>query len=145
MHEMAQAIAPTMPEDKPRYLMGVGTPKDLIIGIDAGIDMFDCVIPTRNARNGLLYTSQGELSIEQAQYTIDDNVLDPNCGCSTCQHYSRAYLRHLFMNNEILASRLHTYHNLYFFNDLIKRARKAIEVNSWLEFKTSFLNSSGGS
>jgi queuine tRNA-ribosyltransferase len=134
MHEMARSIAPLMPSDKPRYLMGVGTPLDLLVAIDAGVDMFDCVIPTRNARNGLLYTSQGTISIKQAQFTRDEKPLDPECGCNTCQNYSRAYLRHLFMNNEILASRLHTFHNLYFYNALIKKCRSAIEEGTWARF-----------
>jgi len=101
--------------------------------------MFDCVIPTRNARNGALFTSQGTISIKQAQYTKDELPLDPECTCSTCRHYSRAYLRHLFINNEILASRLHTYHNLYFYHSLIKQARKAIEDGQWKLFFDNYL------
>jgi queuine tRNA-ribosyltransferase len=134
MREMANKVAPMLPKDKPRYLMGVGTPLDLLIAINAGIDMFDCVIPTRNARNGLLYTSHGTISIKQAQYLNDGGPLDPECDCSTCTQYSRAYLRHLFMNNEILASRLHTYHNLYFYNGFIEKCRAALDDGRWNEF-----------
>jgi queuine tRNA-ribosyltransferase len=134
MHQMANEVVPLLPQEKPRYLMGVGTPLDLLIGINAGVDMFDCVIPTRNARNGALYTSQGIASIKQAQYIKDAGPLDPQCECPTCRQYSRAYLRHLFINNEILASRLHTYHNLFFYNALIKQARVAIESGQWKSF-----------
>jgi queuine tRNA-ribosyltransferase len=134
MHELVSAIGPQLPEDKPHYLMGVGTPYDLLVGINNGIDMFDCVLPTRNARNGSIFTSQGALSIKQARYAEDPKPLDPECSCSTCKNYSRAYLRHLFMNNEILASRLHTFHNLYFYNSLIKHARQAIKENTWPDF-----------
>ena len=131
MNRMVEAVAPLLPQDKPHYLMGVGKPQDLIRSIGQGIDMFDCVIPTRNARNGLIYTWQGELSIKQAQYREDARPLDPNCQCKTCRHYSRAYLRHLYTNNEILSSRLLTYHNLYFYQDLVAQARKAIEENRY--------------
>lgn len=136
MHEMTKTLGPQLPEDKPRYLMGVGTPLDLLVAIDSGIDMFDCVIPTRNARNGALYTSKGVLSIKQAQYTEDPSPLDENCECSTCRNYSRGYLRHLFVNNEILASRLHTFHNLFFYQNFIKRCRQAIEAGNWSDFFT---------
>jgi queuine tRNA-ribosyltransferase len=134
MHEMTSKLGPLLPEEKPHYLMGVGTPLDLLIGINSGIDMFDCVMPTRMARNGSLFTSKGQINIKQAQYSNDPKPLDENCPCPTCTNYSRAYLRHLFVNNEILASRLHTYHNLFFYNDLMKKCRKAIEEDRWSEF-----------
>jgi queuine tRNA-ribosyltransferase len=134
MHEMTQALGPLLPKDLPHYLMGVGTPLDLLVGINSGIDMFDCVMPTRMARNGALFTSQGMVNIKQAQYVEDDRPLDPQCACSTCTHYSRAYLRHLFVNNEILASRLNTYHNLFYYNDLMNKSRKAIEEGAWSKF-----------
>ena len=134
MHEMVEAVAPFLPQNKPRYLMGVGTPRDLIVAINSGVDMFDCVIPTRNARNGSLFTSEGVLIIKQAQYADDPRPLDPSCSCSTCRNYSRAYLRHLYVNNEILASRLHTFHNLFFYNSLIQKCREAIEKGQWEEF-----------
>jgi queuine tRNA-ribosyltransferase len=134
MHEMTQALGPKLPRELPHYLMGVGTPLDLLVGIDSGIDMFDCVMPTRMARNGALFTSEGTVNIKQAQYVNDIGPLDPKCPCPTCRNYSRAYLRHLFVNNEILASRLHTYHNLFFYNELIQKSRKAIEEDRWPQF-----------
>lgn len=140
MHEMTNHIFPLLPENKPHYLMGVGTPLDLLVGINAGVDMFDCVIPTRNARNGSCFTSKGIISIKQAQFITDSEPLDPNCSCKVCKGYSKGYLRHLFINNEILSSRLLTYHNLYFYNDLIKQARKAIETDTWQSFFNTWRN-----
>jgi queuine tRNA-ribosyltransferase len=134
MHEMASKLGPLLPKGKPHYLMGVGTPLDLLIGINSGIDMFDCVMPTRMARNGGLFTSQGMINIKKAEFTEDGAPLDPECSCSTCAHYSRAYLRHLFMNNEILGSRLNTYHNLYFYHSLVKNARAALDEDRWSQF-----------
>ncbi len=134
MHEMVAKLGPLMPQDKPHYLMGVGTPLDLLIGINSGIDMFDCVMPTRMARNGSLFTSRGQVNIKQAQYLEAEEPLDPQCPCPTCGHYSKAYLRHLFINNEILSSRLLSYHNLFFYNNLIEGARAAIEEDRWPKF-----------
>jgi len=139
MHELLPDIAPLMPENKPRYLMGVGTPLDLIISIDAGVDMFDCVLPTRVARNGTLFTSQGKISIKRQQYREDDTPLDPECDCYTCKNYSRAYLRHLFLSGEILGSRLNTIHNIYFYMNLMKQAREALEQDRWPEFRDDCL------
>jgi len=119
--------APLMPGDKPRYLMGVGTPQDLLAGIAAGVDMFDCVLPTRCARNGLLFTSQGRLTIRNAAFQDDERPIDPACACSTCRTFSRAYLRHLFRSGELLGLRLNTLHNLHYFLDLMAGARGAIE------------------
>ena len=119
--------------------MGVGDPEDLLEGIEAGIDMFDCVLPTRNARNGSLFTSRGKISIKQNQYKEDPEPLDPDCACSTCKNYSRAYLRHLFKSNEILGVRLNTYHNLFFYLTLIKGARAAVKDQHFPEFKKDFL------
>ncbi|HEX7624064.1 MAG TPA: tRNA guanosine(34) transglycosylase Tgt, partial [Anaeromyxobacteraceae bacterium] len=119
--------APLLPRHKPRYLMGVGTPQDLLAGIAAGIDMFDCVLPTRCARNGLLFTSQGRLTIRNAAFQDDERPVDPACACSTCRTFSRAYLRHLFRSGELLGLRLNTLHNLHYFLDLMAGARKAIE------------------
>ncbi|OFZ29689.1 MAG: tRNA guanosine(34) transglycosylase Tgt [Bdellovibrionales bacterium RIFCSPHIGHO2_01_FULL_40_29] len=139
MHELLPEIAPRMPENKPRYLMGVGTPLDLIISIDAGVDMFDCVLPTRVARNGTLFTWQGKLSIKRQQYREDAGPLDPECDCYTCKNYSRAYLRHLFLSGEILGSRLNTIHNVYFYMKLMERARTAIESDQWAKFRDDCL------
>lgn len=135
MHELMPQIAPLMPENKPRYLMGVGTPLDLILSIDAGIDMFDCVLPTRVARNGTLYTWQGKISIKRQEYKEDPGSLDPDCDCYTCKNYSKAYLRHLFMSGEILGSRLNTIHNLHFYMTVMKKAREALDENRWPEYR----------
>lgn len=120
-------LLPNMPINKPRYLMGVGTPIDLVEGVLRGIDMFDCVMPTRNARNGHLFTSQGIVRIRNSRYRNDTTPLDPNCGCYTCSHYSRAYLHHLDRCKEILGLRLNTIHNLYYYQHLMQSLRKAIE------------------
>lgn len=135
MHEQVKVIGPQMPKDKPRYLMGVGTPLDLILCVDAGIDMFDCVMPTRTARNGTLYTWQGKVSIKRNEYRLDSNPLDPECECYTCENYSKAYLRHLFMSGEILSARLNTIHNLHFYLNLMKKAREAIQSGEWPAFR----------
>ena len=119
--------------------MGVGDPTDLLEGIEAGVDMFDCVMPTRNARNGLLFTSHGKISIKQSRFRQDPGPLDTECECPTCKNYSRAYLQHLFKSGEILGARLNTYHNLYFFISLVKHARKAIIKKNFTNFKKAFL------
>ncbi len=150
MYRVTRHIAPRMPSDLPRYLMGVGEPRDLLEGVEAGVDMFDCVLPTRNARNGSLFTSHGKISIKQARFREDSKPLDPECQCNTCQHYSRAYLRHLYLSGEILGMRLNTLHNLHFFLNLMKNARNAILENRFAAFKKEFLEgyqqdiSSGG-
>ncbi len=126
MYEVLDAVAHELPADRPRYLMGVGTPLDLVAGIEAGIDMFDCVMPTRNARNGMLFTSQGKVVIRHARHRTDTGPLDPACACDCCQKYSRAYLRHLHQCGEILFSRLATLHNLTYYLNLVTRAREAI-------------------
>jgi queuine tRNA-ribosyltransferase len=126
--------APLLPKDKPRYLMGVGTPIDLVTCVASGIDMFDCVLPTRTARNGLLYTSEGKVVIKNAAYAKDPRPIDPNCACYTCRNFSRAYLRHLFVAKEILAMRLNTIHNLRYFLDLMAQARTAIEQDRYASF-----------
>nr|WP_253696721.1 tRNA guanosine(34) transglycosylase Tgt [Bdellovibrio bacteriovorus] len=139
MHELLPDVAPKMPANKPRYLMGVGTPTDLIIAIDSGIDMFDCVMPTRVARNGTIFTWRGKVSIKRSEYREDSSPLDPECDCYTCRNYTKAYLRHLFLSGEILGSRLNTIHNIYFYMKLMERARKAIEEGRWEEFRNDCL------
>jgi queuine tRNA-ribosyltransferase len=119
--------------------MGVGTPEDLVNGVAAGIDMFDCVMPTRNARNGTLFTSLGKVSIKTAKFAADDRPLDPNCSCVTCTTVSRAYLRHLYVNDEIAASVYNTIHNLSFYLDLMRSIRQAIASNSFWSFREAFL------
>ena len=127
--------APLLPADKPRYLMGVGTPLDILDGIEAGIDMFDCVLPTRNARNGTLFTSQGKVNIKRAQYREDDSPLDPACDCYTCRTFSKAYLRHLYVAKELLSYRLNTIHNLAYFLRLARQAREHLRTGGFAAFK----------
>ncbi|HEV7237630.1 MAG TPA: tRNA guanosine(34) transglycosylase Tgt [Thermoanaerobaculia bacterium] len=140
MFEIVDHTAPLLPADKPRYLMGVGTPEDLVNGVAAGIDMFDCVMPTRNARNGSLFTSFGKIHIKNAKYAADERPLDPNCDCVTCTTVSRAYLRHLYANDEIAASVYNTIHNLSFYLDLMEAIRQAIASNSYHSFREGFLS-----
>jgi queuine tRNA-ribosyltransferase len=128
-----------LPKDRPRYLMGVGRPQDIIAGVIRGIDMFDCVMPTRNARNGYLFTSQGVLKIRNARYERDIRPIDPACGCPACRNYSRAYIKHLERCNEILGARLMTMHNLHFYQHLMQGLRDAIEVGSLESFVSEFL------
>ena len=135
MYETLAVTAPFLPEDKPRYLMGVGTPEDLVYGVRCGIDMFDCVMPTRNARNGSLFTTTGGIKIRNAQYKTDFTPLDPSCICYTCQHFTRAYIRHLHLENEILGHRLKTIHNLHFYLSLMRGIRLAITDGSFTKLK----------
>ncbi len=139
MHELLPDVAPKMPANKPRYLMGVGTPTDLIIAIDSGIDMFDCVIPTRVARNGTIYTWQGKVSIKRSEYKVDPSPLDAECDCYTCLNYSKSYLRHLFLSGEILSARLNTIHNIHFYMKLMEKARQALEEGRWAAFRDDCL------
>lgn len=138
MYEILEQTTPYLPEDKPRYLMGVGSPDDLLEGVLRGVDMFDCVLPTRIARNGTAMTSVGKVVIKNAKYFDDFSPLDPNCGCYTCRNYTKAYLRHLYKADEILSSRLMTYHNLYFLIELMKNVRQAIMDDRLLDFKDEF-------
>lgn len=135
MHTLVRGTAKYLPKKKPRYLMGVGTPLDLILCIDSGIDMFDCVMPTRTARNGTLFTWQGRVSIKRTEYKEDTSPLDPECDCYTCRNYTKAYLRHLFLCGEILSARLNTIHNLHFYFTLMTRAREAIREGRWAEYR----------
>ena len=138
---MRDGLAPRRPPEQPRYVMGVGTPQDLIRGIDRGIDMFDCVMPTRNARNGTLFTDQGKLNIKNAIHQCDARPIMEDCDCYTCRNFSRAYLRHLYMSKEILSSRLNTLHNLHYYCALMRRARQAIMAGCWPQFRDSMLQS----
>jgi queuine tRNA-ribosyltransferase len=141
MYEILDAAVPLLPADKVRYLMGVGTPEDLVEGVARGVDIFDCVMPTRNARNGTLFTSAGKVHIKNARYRSDAGPLDPECGCYTCRHYSRAYLRHLFVAGEILSARLNTLHNLHYYLDLMRQMREAIAARRFAEFRRAFYGS----
>jgi queuine tRNA-ribosyltransferase len=134
-----ETVVPRMPTDRPRYLMGVGRPEDIVAAVLRGIDMFDCVMPTRHARNGHLFTSTGVINIRNAQYQRDPNPIDPACGCYTCKNYSRAYLRHLDRCNEILGSRLNTIHNLHFYLELMRQLRAAIAAGRVEAFARDFL------
>ncbi len=131
MDRIVAAMGPTMPENRPRYLMGVGLPQDIIRAVGHGIDMFDCVVPTRNARNGQLFTWDGPIQIRHAIHTRDTEPVDPNCACPACRRFSRAYLRHLYQANEILGVRLNTLHNLTFYAELMGRIRKAIAADDY--------------
>ncbi|MDT4965715.1 MAG: queuine tRNA-ribosyltransferase [Acidobacteriota bacterium] len=140
---MVEGIAPSMPWDRPRYLMGVGTPEDLIECVARGVDMFDCVLPTRNGRTGQAFTSRGKLNIKNAQWTRDTRPLDETCSCSVCRRHTRAYLRHLYMTGEMLASILLTHHNLAFFLDTMRRVRQAIRSGDFTRFRREFLEGVG--
>lgn len=139
MYQLLDQLADELPTSTPRYLMGVGTPRDLVMAIGSGIDMFDCVMPTRNARNGQLFTSQGKVNIKGARYATDLSPLDPDCPCETCTQYSRAYLRHLFVAEELLYHRLATLHNLTYYLDLTRRARLAITEGRFAAFAAAEL------
>jgi queuine tRNA-ribosyltransferase len=140
MYEVIEFLAPKMPEDAPRYLMGVGTPEDLVEAVYRGVDMFDCVMPTRNGRTGGAFTSSGKLNIRNAQFANDTNPLDENCACSVCQRYSRAYIRHLYQSKEILAAVLISHHNIAFFLDTMRQVRQAIKLGNFDKFRKDFLN-----
>ncbi|MEK7945445.1 tRNA guanosine(34) transglycosylase Tgt [Pigmentiphaga sp. YJ18] len=131
-------VAPRLPQDAPRYLMGVGTPEDLVDGVAAGVDMFDCVMPTRNARNGWLFTRYGDVKIRNARYRDDTRPLDETCGCYTCQNFSRSYLHHLFRSNEILGARLNTIHNLHYYLQLMQEMRDAIAGGVFAAWRAEF-------
>ncbi|MBT8147488.1 MAG: tRNA guanosine(34) transglycosylase Tgt [Gammaproteobacteria bacterium] len=138
MAEVIAYLAPRMPDLQPRYLMGVGTPQDIVDAVQKGVDMFDCVMPTRNARNGYLFTSQGLLKLRNARYRKDTGPLDPDCDCYTCQHFSRAYLHHLDKCKEMLGSQLNTLHNLHFYQNLMENLRQAIEQGRLSAFAREF-------
>lgn len=141
MVEFLNNFVPTMPQQKPRYLMGVGTPLDLINGVRAGIDMFDCVLPTRNARNGQFLTSRGPINIKKEQYKEDTSPPDPDCDCYVCRNHTKAYLNHLYRTGEYLAGQLMSYHNLYFYLKLMNDARSAIQNGEFDEFARTFYKS----
>jgi queuine tRNA-ribosyltransferase len=138
MYDVVGSTAPALPDDRPRYLMGTGTPTDLVECVARGIDMFDCVLPTRNARNGQLFTSEGRIIIKNAQYVEDDRPPDPACGCYTCRRFSRAYLRHLYMSQEMTGATLNTLHNLHFYLDTMRRIREAIMFGAFEAFRQEF-------
>ena len=134
MYRIIDAVEPFMPENKPRYLMGVGTPVNILEAVFRGVDFFDCVMPSRNARHGHLFTSRGIINIINEKYSEDLSPIDPECNCPTCRNHSRAYLRHLFKANEMLAMRLAVSHNLYFYNNLMKNIRNALDNGTYYDF-----------
>ncbi len=138
MYEIIDAVEPHMPKEKPRYLMGVGTPSNIIEAVARGIDFFDCVMPARNARHGRLYTWEGSINLKNEKYRLDPSPIDPTCSCPVCKHFSRAYLRHLFVAGEMLAMRLAVLHNLYFYNDLMSRIRAALDAGEFASFRQKY-------
>jgi len=141
MYKILNDIVPMLPEDKPRYLMGVGTPQDILEAVERGVDMFDCVLPTRNARHGYLFTSKGTIRIKNNKFKEDFTTLDEECDCYTCKNFTKSYLRHLFIANEPLSIRLNTLHNVAFYQKLMKDIRKSIEDDKFKEFKDFFMGS----
>ena len=145
MLRILQHTAPQLPEHKPRYLMGVGTPEDIVAAVAQGIDMFDCVMPTRNARNGMMFTRHGDIKIKNAQYRLDMRPLDEQCACYTCRNFTRAYLHHLHRIGEILGARLNTIHNLHYYQQLMGEIRAAIAAGQFSAFISSFRQARIGS
>ncbi len=145
MYDVLDNTAPYLPEDKPKYLMGVGTPTNILEAVDRGIDMFDCVYPSRNGRHGHLYTHHGKININNAKYAEDDRPIEEGCGCPACRRYSRAYIRHLHKAGEMLGLRLCVLHNLYFYNHLMEEIRDAIDEGRYKEFKNSLIEDLNGS
>jgi queuine tRNA-ribosyltransferase len=143
MYETVEFTTPFLPQNRPRYLMGVGTPEDLIENIERGIDMFDCVMPTRNARNGTLFTSFGKLNIKGAKHKLSDEPIDSECTCHTCRNYSRGYLNHLFRSHELTYFRLASLHNLHYYLTLMRETRESILANRFSEFKKEFYTKRG--
>ena len=138
MYDLTALVAELLPPDQPRYLMGVGKPEDLVEAVARGVDMFDCVLPTRNARNGQCFTWDGPVTLKQARWTRDPAPLDPDCPCYACRRFSRAYLRHLFMSDELLAYRLLSLHNVHFFIGVVRTMRAAITERAFAAFKSRF-------
>ncbi|MBQ8599248.1 MAG: tRNA guanosine(34) transglycosylase Tgt [Oscillospiraceae bacterium] len=138
MYEIIEAVEPYMPKEKPRYLMGVGTPSNIIEGVARGVDFFDCVMPARNARHGRLFTWQGAINMKNAKYERDESPIDPECDCPVCRRYSKAYIRHLFKAEEMLAMRLCVMHNLYFYNKLMERIRDALDAGQFEAFRAEY-------
>ena len=135
MYDIIETVEPYMPKDKPRYLMGVGTPANILEAVDRGVDFFDCVMPSRNARHGCLFTSKGIININNSKYEKDDSPVDENCDCPTCRNHSKAYLRHLLKANEMLGMRLAVMHNLYFYNNMMEEIRNALDNGNFASYK----------
>lgn len=135
MYRILDAVVPHLPQDKPAYLMGVGTPENILEAVDRGIDFFDCVYPSRNGRHGHVYTNRGKLNLFNAKYELDDSPIEEGCGCPACRNYSRAYIRHLLKAKEMLGMRLCVLHNLYFYNTMMEEIREAIEAGTYKDYK----------
>ena len=144
MYHILDVTVPHLPEDRPTYLMGVGTPANILEAVDRGVDFFDCVYPSRNGRHAHVYTKHGKLNLKNARFEIDDRPIEEGCGCPACQHYSRAYIRHLLKANEMLGMRFCVLHNLYFYNNMMKEIREAIEEGRYQSYKKSMLESLAG-
>jgi len=144
MYRILDVVLPHAPEDKPRYLMGVGTPSNIIEAVARGVDFFDCVMPARNARHGKLFTWEGSLNLKNERFKLDERPIDPHCDCPVCGHFSRAYLRHLFVAGEMLAMRLAVMHNLYFYNSLMARIRDALDGGQFAAFRAEYSEKLGG-
>ncbi len=144
MYQVIEAVTPHMPEDKPRYLMGVGTPANILEAVRRGVDIFDCVMPTRNARHGHVFTMEGVRNMMNAKYTFDESPLDPACDCPVCRNFTRAYIHHLFKAGEMLAMRLAVLHNLYFYNNLMARIRQALDEDAFEAFRREYTEKLGG-
>ena len=138
MYDIIEAGEPHMPADKTRYLMGVGTPPNIIEAVARGVDFFDCVMPARNARHARLFTWEGAINLKNAKYQLDDSPIDPECDCPVCRRYSKAYIRHLFVAEEMLAMRLAVMHNLYFYNKLMERIRNALDEGTFQQFRHAY-------
>ena len=138
MYRIIDAVEPHMPVDKPRYLMGVGTPSNIIEAVARGVDFFDCVMPARNARHARLFTWEGAINLKNAKYATDLDPIDPKCDCPVCRRYSRAYIRHLFVAEEMLAMRLSVMHNLYFYNNLMEKIRNALDEGCFAQFRAEY-------
>ena len=138
MYDIIEAVEPFMPADKTRYLMGVGTPTNIIESVARGVDFFDCVMPARNARHARLFTWEGAINLKNAKYQLDDSPIDPQCDCPVCRRYSKAYIRHLFVSDEMLAMRLSVMHNLYFYNKLMERIREALDAGTFAQFRQEY-------
>lgn len=143
MYRVVDAVEPHLPDDKPKYLMGVGLPENVLEAVERGIDFFDCVLPARNGRHGHVFTSKGKINLLNAKFELDSSPIDENCGCPACRHYSRAYIRHLFKAKEMLAMRLCVLHNLYFYNNMMEEVRTAIEAERFSDYKEGKLEQWG--
>jgi queuine tRNA-ribosyltransferase len=141
MFDIAEFTLPVLPDTKPKYVMGTGTPEDLVELVSLGADMFDCVIPTRNARNGQMFTKSGTINISNSRFRYDTDPVEEGCTCYTCRNYSRAYLRHLYMAKELLSYRLNTIHNIHYYTSLMKKIREAILKDEFATFRKDFYNS----